>query len=464
MATENPWHFELRDMMKVILINVSLFVGKAMSCAIPLNIPGQYTPFINDICYIYGTYFWPLEKPIGNYTDHDAIVNIRYYPFFPQLFVVAATIMIIPSSIWRLCSSRSGYGLSLLLKTISVTERALDRSEANKIHSNIAKNLHEHCLRYKSYKKYSKQCKTDATYTIYERITLLNKEDASHLIFNYTCQKVLYVFSILIIFVSFNAVLNGKFLSLGFDFIARILVQPYEQSDIYPLFAMCDLYLTWFTRSEYSFNCILIKNVFHDFFITLTWFILALALVLSLYNIFESVTTFYSYRNRRLMVQKWVDVIRKDVNIGPNVYNDIRNYNMYSQFTYEWNNNSDKCLADFQKFSNQILAHDIIFTLILISKMSVLGDLTAAEIFFRIWMNHREALLTGKIDKKDPKKDYINHIRDKSRYTIVSSSSSPDEFPQEKIGSSETQLIPKHRDGEEFRGDFASSDSVDTTI
>ena len=71
---------------------------------------------------------------------------------------------------------------------------------------------------------------------------------------------------------------------------------------------------------------------------------------------------------------------------------------MYSQFTHEWNNNPEKCLADFQKFSNQILAHDIIFTLILISKMSVLGDLTAAEIFFRIWMNHREALLTGKID------------------------------------------------------------------
>ena len=95
-----------------------------MSCAIPLHIPGSYSGYIMNICWLNNTYYFPFNESLGSKNQY-ASHKIRYYAIIPLILTLAGGLTLLPSIFYRSFAKRTGIDLSMIIKAIKNAEIAI---------------------------------------------------------------------------------------------------------------------------------------------------------------------------------------------------------------------------------------------------------------------------------------------------------------------------------------------------
>lgn len=57
----------------------SHYWGKPITCWTPAEFNGVWTDFVNQYCYVHGTYFYQIDGPVTFDTEERQRIFIRYY-------------------------------------------------------------------------------------------------------------------------------------------------------------------------------------------------------------------------------------------------------------------------------------------------------------------------------------------------------------------------------------------------
>ena len=78
----------------------------------PLQVPAQYTQwwvaFVNNYCYVHGTYYVPLDTQLSWDANERRQIPINYYQWVPYVLAVQALMFYLPHALWKVLCGVSG--------------------------------------------------------------------------------------------------------------------------------------------------------------------------------------------------------------------------------------------------------------------------------------------------------------------------------------------------------------------
>jgi len=317
----DKWHNEYLAttfFIVAILCQVNQLVGNRMSCAIPLHIPGSYSGYIMNICWLNNTYYFPFNESLGSKNQY-ASHKIRYYAIIPLILTLAGGLTLLPSIFYRSFAKRTGIDLSMIIKAIKNAEIAIQAApgpDLNKneqmrqiIFNNIARSLNFNRRKINSHKILN----MGKSRLLLKAQFWTRKGNFFTKIF--LMKKFLSVVTSLIIMQSFQRIF-GHFWFMGIDFALRMFKHLahghyYQNSHVFPLYSVCDVkFPSIYGREKgqaYSFECVMTRNIFFDLFFTFIWFILVSSLILDILNFFNWCNLLCGYKTKMEMISKVID-------------------------------------------------------------------------------------------------------------------------------------------------------------
>ena len=157
-------------------------------------------------CMLRNTYYWPENMSLNQENESKYEVEyIYYYPFIFILFLVSGALLIAPNVFWRVMSKRSGFGMNKIIYTFRVLEKELLVRDKKNTYLSLCynfSNLKALHLRKQTYNPKS------------SKFDFFNSMRPNYIVYSYLAQKVLYVISVLCIFMIWHLALNRKFVQL----------------------------------------------------------------------------------------------------------------------------------------------------------------------------------------------------------------------------------------------------------
>lgn len=93
------------------LLLTTHFWGDPITCWIPAEFPKIWADFVDQYCFVHGTYWAHLGEPLEYDKEIRQRVFIDYYQWVPYVLAVQALFFYIPRFIWRALSKFSGFDL-----------------------------------------------------------------------------------------------------------------------------------------------------------------------------------------------------------------------------------------------------------------------------------------------------------------------------------------------------------------
>ncbi|KAL3077479.1 hypothetical protein niasHS_012185 [Heterodera schachtii] len=93
------------------LLLTTHFWGDPITCWIPAEFPKIWADFVDQYCFVHGTYWAPLVEPLDFDKNTRQRVFINYYQWIPYVLAAQAICFYIPRFVWRMLSQFSGYDL-----------------------------------------------------------------------------------------------------------------------------------------------------------------------------------------------------------------------------------------------------------------------------------------------------------------------------------------------------------------
>nr|pir hypothetical protein C36H8.2 - Caenorhabditis elegans [Caenorhabditis elegans] len=100
------------------LLLSSHFIGDPITCWTPAQFNAQWVNFVNQYCFVHGTYFVPLDQQLAFEEEERTKVSIQYYQWVPYVFALQAFLFYIPRFIWKAMIAYSGYDLAAAVKYV----------------------------------------------------------------------------------------------------------------------------------------------------------------------------------------------------------------------------------------------------------------------------------------------------------------------------------------------------------
>ncbi|KJH48425.1 Innexin [Dictyocaulus viviparus] len=101
----------LLSLSSVLLLS-SHFMGDPITCWTPAQFTKQWSDFVNQYCYVHGTYFVPLNESLSFLDSERRRIPINYYQWVPYILAVQAFLFYMPRFIWKSLIAVSGYDLA----------------------------------------------------------------------------------------------------------------------------------------------------------------------------------------------------------------------------------------------------------------------------------------------------------------------------------------------------------------
>lgn len=97
--------------------------------------PAQYTQwwvaFVNNYCYVHGTYYAPLSTPLSWDVSERRQLFINYYQWVPYVLVVQGILFYTPRLVWRGLCGVSGIDASSTITSIESVWQQAQSCEGN---------------------------------------------------------------------------------------------------------------------------------------------------------------------------------------------------------------------------------------------------------------------------------------------------------------------------------------------
>ncbi|KAF8373534.1 inx-6 [Pristionchus pacificus] len=94
-----------------VLLGSSHFWGDPITCWTPAQFTKQWSDFVNQYCYVHGTYFVPLDQELTHDETERRKNEINYYQWVPYILALQALLFYIPRFMWSSLANHSGYDL-----------------------------------------------------------------------------------------------------------------------------------------------------------------------------------------------------------------------------------------------------------------------------------------------------------------------------------------------------------------
>ncbi|KAE9419118.1 hypothetical protein Angca_004214, partial [Angiostrongylus cantonensis] len=95
-----------------VLLLSSHFMGDPITCWTPAQFTKQWSDFVNQYCYVHGTYFVSLNESLPFLDAQRRKIPINYYQWVPYILAVQAFLFYMPRFVWKSLIAISGYDLA----------------------------------------------------------------------------------------------------------------------------------------------------------------------------------------------------------------------------------------------------------------------------------------------------------------------------------------------------------------
>uniref|UniRef100_A0A915PAE8 Innexin n=1 Tax=Meloidogyne floridensis TaxID=298350 RepID=A0A915PAE8_9BILA len=95
------------------LLLTTHFWGDPITCWIPAEFPKVWAEFVDQYCFVHGTYWAHLVEPLDYDKETRQRVFIDYYQWVPYVLAAHALFFYIPRFLWRKMAQFSGYDLAV---------------------------------------------------------------------------------------------------------------------------------------------------------------------------------------------------------------------------------------------------------------------------------------------------------------------------------------------------------------
>ncbi|MEN2496979.1 MAG: hypothetical protein MHMPM18_001431 [Marteilia pararefringens] len=353
------------------------YVGTKLSCTYTPTIPGSFLRFVNQNCWLEGTYIYPEGLALDDPRVDFSPKKIKYYPIISILLIFGGAILLMPSIFFRALSKKSGMDMTKIIDAImklegkSVASLSLNEQQQVKrgVYENISRNMN-------FYRKKSALVQIRSSKR-FSRLKIFSR-NGSYITRMFIIKKILMILAPITIMQIYHNTLD-HFWTMGPDFLGRLyrkLVNgdDYKSSTNFPLFAMCDAeILVQFgalRATKVSFECMMTKNIFLDMFFTLVYFLLVAAIIGSVYNLYVWI--------KALKLKGSFDQI-----IRNSVYFDLSNYQ--SKIDRVRGKEEMQELNAMSKDIESLMITDLILTVLLVRSHSIHPDESTKLILGYLW-------------------------------------------------------------------------------
>ncbi|CAJ0936800.1 unnamed protein product, partial [Mesorhabditis belari] len=98
--------------LAAVLLLSGQFFGDAITCWLPHQFTKDWIAFVNQYCFVHGTYFVPLDQELSHDENERRKQPITYYQWVPYILAGQAFLFYMPRFIWKSLCARSGYDLA----------------------------------------------------------------------------------------------------------------------------------------------------------------------------------------------------------------------------------------------------------------------------------------------------------------------------------------------------------------
>uniref|UniRef100_F1L5G5 Innexin n=1 Tax=Ascaris suum TaxID=6253 RepID=F1L5G5_ASCSU len=262
--------------------------GEPITCWTPAQFTKAWTDFVNQYCYVHGTYFVPLDKGLDFDATERRRFPITYYQWVPYVMAVQALLYYLPRLIWKCFCTISGYDL---IGAIRHMEHIWDEVRGNE---------DKFKARMTSFEKQS------AVY-IWDGILLARRKQSYHLALYYVAFTALQTLNAWLQFVWLNELLQSATYSFWGPSIILDLYRgiDWQISGHFPRITHCD----FSRRRPASIQldtvlCVLHLNIYYEKLFLFLWFWMFFVAMVSTANFFFwTISTCVTRTARRTIIQ-----------------------------------------------------------------------------------------------------------------------------------------------------------------
>ncbi|CAI4224484.1 unnamed protein product [Auanema sp. JU1783] len=244
------------------------FMGEPINCWTPAQFTKDWSTFVNQYCYVHGTYFVPLDQELSFDEEARQRIKITYYQWVPYILALQAFLFYIPRFIWKTMMSGSGYDLAGAIRYVDQFWSSI-RNTGDGFKYRIA--LFE----------------SQPSLYIWDGLRLARKKNSEDMALYYIVSTVLQSLNAWIQWFWLNSLLNSPLYSFWGPSVISDLIsgQDWQTTGHFPRITHCD-----FNRrrpagvQQDTVLCVLTMNIYYEKLFLFLWFWLLFVAVISTSN------------------------------------------------------------------------------------------------------------------------------------------------------------------------------------
>ncbi|CAD5218319.1 unnamed protein product [Bursaphelenchus okinawaensis] len=230
------------------------FWGDPITCWTPAEFPRIWSDFVNQFCYVEGTYFAKLDEQL-EFKDETRQRNfINYYQWIPYFLTLQAFAFYMPRFIWDVLASFSGFDLGGCVKYTDVVWHKVRGGNFQGRMDVLEKQV--------------------GTY-IWDAIRLARRHKRGRMVFYYIIYTVVQATNAWLMFYWLNDLIDSPLYSFhGASVIASLLSgESWQESGHFPRITHCDVPRRMLANSpKQTVNCVLTLNIYYEKLLLFLWF------------------------------------------------------------------------------------------------------------------------------------------------------------------------------------------------
>ncbi|CAD6191225.1 unnamed protein product [Caenorhabditis auriculariae] len=268
----------------------SHFFGDPITCWTPAQFTKQWVDFVNQYCFVHGTYFVPLDEQLSFENDERHKITIQYYQWVPYVLALQAFLFYFPRFVWKALISYSGYDLAGAVKYVDAFWNSIKNDNAN-------------------FKARIAAFEGRPSVYIWDGIRLARKKRSKDMALFYTLSTILQAINAWIQWYILNAMLGSPHYTFWGPSLLTDLVRgnDWQTTGHFPRIVHCD-----FNRRRPAsvqmdtVLCVLTLNIYYEKLFVFLWFWLQFVAIVSTINCIKWLYSLCSSTKAQQMVEGYL--------------------------------------------------------------------------------------------------------------------------------------------------------------
>lgn len=350
-----------------VLISMTQYVGKPITCWVPKHFTGSHTKYANSHCWVKNTYWLPFEEEIPKHHEEERRREIIYYQWMPFILLTQAFFFYLPSAVWRAFNSKAGVDSDDILASAGQFQKSEKIDSRDQTLRLITGQIHRFLM--------APRAKRDWRMSVRQALSsvlccLCGKGQGNYLIMLYLFVKLLYIANVFGQLFVLNSILKTSYNLFGIEAIENAMEEKaWLNATVFPKVTMCDFHIRRLGNVQrYTVQCLLSINLYTERMYIFLWFWMVVVLTITCLSLLVWIMRSCGLRNRSMFIRRHLRATEH----------------------YDFSSLRSLC----QEFTGEYLRHDGVFLLRLIGHNT--DGITVDEItssLWEFWMDKRKKKL-----------------------------------------------------------------------